>query len=103
MKGRLCAYIMVCAAAVLGFCGCVPRDTEKMVALPEKKTEEDDGIHIKNIQEYSYNGHSEDVVYLSWGKAGTKTVCMLKRGENGYEYHMIDVEKKRSIKKYVCG
>lgn len=98
MKGRLCAYIMVCAAAVLGFCGCVPRDTEKMVALPEKKTEEDDGIHIKNIQEYSYNGHSEDVVYLSWGKAGTKTVCILKRGENGYEYHMIDVEKKEVLK-----
>lgn len=98
MAGRLCACIIVCAATVLGVCGCAPHETEKTVALPEKKLEENVGIHIKNIQEYSYNGHSEDVVYLSWGEAGTKTAYMLKRAEDGYEYHLVDVEKKEVLK-----
>lgn len=89
---------MACAVTALGLCGCAPREIEKTVALPEKEEEKDAGIHIKSIQEYSYNGHSEDVVYLSWGEAGSKTVYMLKREEDGYEYQMIDAEKMKTVK-----
>lgn len=97
MAGKLCRGFIICAAAFC-LCGCISQEAERTVALPEKDAEEDAGIQIKNIQEYSYNGHSEDVVYLSWGEAGTKTVYMLKRVEAGYEFQELDAEEREVIK-----
>ncbi len=82
-------------------CGCSRQEMIRTISLPD--TEDKDmgisGFVIKNIQEYTYEGQSEDHLQLAWGKAGENTVCQLRYEKEGYIYREIDIHTKKTIRK----
>lgn len=93
----------MCAVLAAGsvLCGCSGQGMTKTIQLPDTENEEKGipGIIINRIQEYVYDGHSEDNLWLGWGETGSDMVCMLRYGEKGYTYRKIDVNTKETISK----
>lgn len=88
---------MICIMAALSLYGCAPGERTSVVTLPEKESGGELGINIKNIQEYTYDGHSESNVFIAWGWPGSGLVYILKLEERGYVYYKMDVQKKEVL------
>ena len=82
-------------------CGCSRQEMTRTISLPDIEDEGKgiSGIVIKNIQEYTYGGHSEDNLRLAWGKTGSNTAIQLRYEEEGYVYRKIDINTKETISK----
>lgn len=98
MRLSVCLICAVLAAACI-LCGCSQKEIVKTISLPEKKHTERDsqGINIQSIKEYSYEGHTEDQLWLEWGNPDSDTVYMLEYGDKGYTYQKIDIRTKKTV------
>lgn len=84
--------------AGLLLCGCGQKEITKIIALPESESkEESSGITIKDLRKYVYDGHTEDVLWMSWGESGSDIAYMLHLEEQGYMYRKIDVKTEQIL------
>ncbi len=96
---RLIFFIRFCTIpAGLLLCGCGQQEITKIIALPELESkEESSGIAIKDLRKYVYDGHTEDMLWMSWGESGSDIAYMLHLEEQGYMYQKIDVKTKQIL------
>lgn len=81
----------VCLLIVVLLCGCKEQEVTKTVPLLNETEEEAEGIDVKNIQEYTYEGN---VIDITWSKDAAGKLCLIKGLENRGIFQWVDVYQK---------
>ena len=79
--------------AVLSGCGVGEQD--KTIVLPplENQVMDSEKFRFDHIQQYIGSGYAENVICLAWGNPGKDMLCLLKKEDGRYVYHVIDTRE----------
>lgn len=80
-----------CMLIVILLCGCEEQEITKTVPLSNETEEEAEGIDVKNIQEYIYEGN---VIDITWSEEAAGKLCLIKGLENRGILQWVDVYQK---------
>ncbi len=78
-KKRIISAGAACLSVILLLCGCEEQEAAKTIVIPEVTEETTQGIELKNIQEYTYEG---EIMDITWTGDTAGNLCVIKDAKN---------------------